>query len=417
MSNDRVCYEKHTKLHLNRKDFSCFYCDYRAVTRSHVITHIRRVHNGHKTYACDRCSFTTAYPLSLRYHLMGHLGLKPFSCPYCNFRAVQKMKVVYHIQTKHRGLNTNHIPEVDVNLNIDLSKYKIACGAAQREQNGVLQITTDACQTASTVTGADAIGGVILDCNGSQTSAVTSFDDDMSGIDCFAAVDNLLPSHSTAELLESASRMRSLLAEGLQFTITQDSESGEPIVNTQNHVIKDERNVVSIVDSDLTSNLSHSDDVTYVPGVASSSDVSLEPDITLDCTAFALSNGYLSGHSDSVLVLENETETETRKSLAYQCSACDFTDTCYDVLSSHVLLHNGIRLYQCPLCGHTSQKYDDIQVHCAHHHADVSHVTINEINMSLESASVTNDLTAQAQQQHGPEVDVLAPSLLNDAVA
>ena len=363
VTNDKTCFEKHTKQHVNQRDFACCYCAYRAVTKSHVVTHIRRVHANQKAYACDICPFSTAYPLSLRHHVMAHMGIKPFSCPYCNFNSSLRAKVLFHMKTKHPGLNSSHVPESDVKIEIDVNKYKI--DNISKMENAVFRITN---ASETSLSGTQQIDNVVMGWELNQQNPAMSLADVQV---LNFADDNFVMSHSANTLQQSDEQMSSY-TEGIQYHVMQNPIRDESVDTAQNLITSEPSNV----DESLTELQQNVCDVTTDSAVVKMTNPSGNSDSQLST---------VTGECDTPSAVDNDAESAC--ALLYQCSVCDFTSTCYDVLSSHVLLHRGIRLYQCPLCGHTSQEYDDVQSHCAERHADVSHVTINEISMSLETTS------------------------------
>ena len=75
----------------------------------------------------------------------------------------------------------------------------------------------------------------------------------------------------------------------------------------------------------------------------------------------------------------------------YSCSECDFLTANYEELTSHMVLHRGLRLYQCPHCGHSSQNLASVEQHVIAEHGDSGSLHINEISMSLDTEGLNSD--------------------------
>ena len=84
------------------KSYTCLYCSYATVRKSHLRVHIMMTHSGEKPFKCSDCSYATVRKSHLRVHMMTHSGEKPFKCSDCPYTAVRKAHLKIHMNI-HSG--------------------------------------------------------------------------------------------------------------------------------------------------------------------------------------------------------------------------------------------------------------------------------------------------------------------------
>ena len=101
--NEMAPLRHHMKAHLGyKKKYRCSKCDLRVISKQHLKTHIRSVHEKLKDYKCSHCNFATTQPQHLQLHIKSvHLKIKDQKCPYCDFTSTQRSHVKTHIQLLH----------------------------------------------------------------------------------------------------------------------------------------------------------------------------------------------------------------------------------------------------------------------------------------------------------------------------
>ena len=67
------------------KPHKCFFCDYRARFKSHLVAHVM-IHTGDKPYKCAVCNYATIQKSTLVKHMMIHTGEKPVCISICFLR-------------------------------------------------------------------------------------------------------------------------------------------------------------------------------------------------------------------------------------------------------------------------------------------------------------------------------------------
>ena len=101
--NEMAPLRHHMKAHLGyKKKYRCSKCDLRVISKQHLKTHIRSVHEKLKDYKCSHCNFATTQPQHLQLHIKSvRLKIKDQKCPYCDFTSTQRSHVKTHIQLLH----------------------------------------------------------------------------------------------------------------------------------------------------------------------------------------------------------------------------------------------------------------------------------------------------------------------------
>ena len=79
--------------------FSCDQCEYKATQRSHLLTHIKSIHEGIK-YPCEQCNFKATQ----KHHLLTHIKLKhegvKYPCDQCDCKGTHKHS--QHLDNVHK---------------------------------------------------------------------------------------------------------------------------------------------------------------------------------------------------------------------------------------------------------------------------------------------------------------------------
>ncbi|CAL4157480.1 unnamed protein product, partial [Meganyctiphanes norvegica] len=91
----------HTMTHTGEKPFNCKICPYKCTTADRLRNHVM-IHTGEKPFACQKCEYRCTTADRLKTHHLTHTGEKPFSCNYCDHRCTSNDKLKRHIMT-HTG--------------------------------------------------------------------------------------------------------------------------------------------------------------------------------------------------------------------------------------------------------------------------------------------------------------------------
>ena len=84
------------------KQHQCSRCEFKAVKKDHLQTHIKSVHEGHK-FHCPQCEYKATRGTHLQTHIKSvHEGQK-FQCPQCVYKATWKSDLQTHIKSVHEG--------------------------------------------------------------------------------------------------------------------------------------------------------------------------------------------------------------------------------------------------------------------------------------------------------------------------
>ncbi|CAL4164087.1 unnamed protein product [Meganyctiphanes norvegica] len=95
--------KQHIKQHSNAVDVKCSECEYTSSSRVAMEQHMMK-HTGEKPFRCKLigCNYSTNFRGNMKCHTMVHTGDKPFECLKCEYRAVLKSNLKSHIRRKHR---------------------------------------------------------------------------------------------------------------------------------------------------------------------------------------------------------------------------------------------------------------------------------------------------------------------------
>ena len=103
----KVTLKRHVDAHMQIKKFQCADCDYCAVRRCALTSHIQTKHLHPKPkpasyyegkHRCSFCGFGSDRKLDVTRHERIHLKLKPFHCLQCSYRTAAKCNLVEHLK-------------------------------------------------------------------------------------------------------------------------------------------------------------------------------------------------------------------------------------------------------------------------------------------------------------------------------
>lgn len=89
--------DRHIRIHLNEKPFTCHFCGKRFNTNSDLKKHLR-THTGERPFTCDFCAKSFTRSDKLKQHVDTHKGVKPHCCTICNKQFSQKCHLNTHIR-------------------------------------------------------------------------------------------------------------------------------------------------------------------------------------------------------------------------------------------------------------------------------------------------------------------------------
>jgi len=106
LASQKTLVAHNRKMHSTGEDSDrlqrCPQCGAEFLWRSHLIGHIKAVHDKYKPHACDQCRVSFALLKDLKRHVRTkHDGIKPFVCPNCSTAFGRKDTLVKHIAKKH----------------------------------------------------------------------------------------------------------------------------------------------------------------------------------------------------------------------------------------------------------------------------------------------------------------------------
>ncbi|GJQ80998.1 hypothetical protein Trydic_g23427 [Trypoxylus dichotomus] len=95
---DRSGLLKHKATHNIGKNFTCSVCGKDYKTKACLDRHLKMVHSGIKSHACDQCDRRFSDGALLRQHILIHTGDKPFACEICGKTFRQRSCIPRHMR-------------------------------------------------------------------------------------------------------------------------------------------------------------------------------------------------------------------------------------------------------------------------------------------------------------------------------
>ncbi|XP_064080069.1 zinc finger protein 260-like [Macrobrachium nipponense] len=89
--------ETHLKIHAGQKDFHCYKCGKKFVSRTNLREH-QRSHNVEKSYCCTMCDKKFVTKKSLTIHTRKHTGETPYECSICSKTFVTSWTLKNHLR-------------------------------------------------------------------------------------------------------------------------------------------------------------------------------------------------------------------------------------------------------------------------------------------------------------------------------
>ena len=121
VTKDSLNRHKRLECYVNPQ-FICDYCGHKGKQKSHILSHIIKLHSQPLTYKerpqrcrreierkykCDICGRSYAHQRSLHTHKRTECGIEPkFSCDYCSYKSKRKCDLLVHIVKRHLKSNT-----------------------------------------------------------------------------------------------------------------------------------------------------------------------------------------------------------------------------------------------------------------------------------------------------------------------
>ncbi|CAB0032136.1 unnamed protein product [Trichogramma brassicae] len=93
-------------VHDGHKEFTCDNCETKFTQKSSLLSHQKTVHDGRKDFTCDNCETKFTQKSSLLSHQKTvHEGRKDFACDKCETKYTRKLSLLTHQKTVHEGRN------------------------------------------------------------------------------------------------------------------------------------------------------------------------------------------------------------------------------------------------------------------------------------------------------------------------
>lgn len=65
----KISYTQHLKIHDNLREFQCNFCDFKALTKTHLQRHLRARHTKEKNHQCPHCHRSFAEKYNMKSHI------------------------------------------------------------------------------------------------------------------------------------------------------------------------------------------------------------------------------------------------------------------------------------------------------------------------------------------------------------
>ncbi|KFM61537.1 Testis-specific zinc finger protein topi, partial [Stegodyphus mimosarum] len=84
------------------RGLECLTCQTSFTSRSILSKHMRQIHNGHVSYQCEECSYSSYKLDYLKRHIIIHTGERPYLCGLCKKGFGNKSNYNRHIRCHAR---------------------------------------------------------------------------------------------------------------------------------------------------------------------------------------------------------------------------------------------------------------------------------------------------------------------------
>merc|ERR1719186_2294905 len=102
--------------------YNCDLCEYTAKQKGSIETHKRGQHGG-EHFKCEQCDYKSRYKSAWRLHRKTHFQVK-YSCELCDYAAISRPNLNSHIDSKHEGtIHQCHLCSDRFNLLQNLKRH------------------------------------------------------------------------------------------------------------------------------------------------------------------------------------------------------------------------------------------------------------------------------------------------------
>ena len=105
LTDSRAHIEKHKATHSEKKEFKCTQCNYSAIIKHHLTSHVYRHHNSNRTFKCKykQCGVKKPSQEELYEHIRNEHPMKKHRCDVCPMSFGDTWKLSTHKLT-HSGI-------------------------------------------------------------------------------------------------------------------------------------------------------------------------------------------------------------------------------------------------------------------------------------------------------------------------